>query len=83
MGILKTVTNKLRDLGVLSKFSDDEMLDAFTEDKLREHDEAVKQIRNVTASRQQTNNRLRAQLVRAKRSAAFAEFERDIRKEHH
>jgi hypothetical protein len=59
MGIISTVIGKLRRLGVLESFTNDEVLDAFTEDKLREHDEAVRQIRSMTAVRKFHNNQLR------------------------
>lgn len=83
MGLLTNVVAKLRRIGILPAFSDNEVMDAYTEDKLREHNDAVSQIRSATATRYKKNDQLREQLRRVKSSAALAEFERAIRKEHH
>lgn len=85
MGMLRRALLKVRAL-VWPSFTDDDVLEASTENIMREHDQAVQQIKEVTASREVSNQKLRQTLDRAKIiSSTFGDFERAIRKEprHH
>jgi len=76
------LTSILRRVGVLSAFTADDVLNAESEDALREHKLVVEEVKTQSAARKQTNEKLRNALRQARvRTHAFAEFEQGIQGE--
>lgn len=75
--IIDRVEKFLRKLGWISQFSEDDMINASTEDKLREHDTLVQRAQGALHARIVANENLRASIrIASERTEAFGDFER-------
>jgi len=79
---MKWINAVLNKLGVSSTFTDDDVINASTEDAARDHGSAVSRLHEATQKRVQGNEALRHSIdVAKKRTNSFADFERHIQKE--
>lgn len=70
------ITGILKRAHLLPAFSEDDVLNASTEDALREHTQLVDRVREVTQKRVRGNDALRKSIMSAKhRTNSFADFE--------
>jgi hypothetical protein len=73
------LTQVLKKVHLLPPFSQDDVINASTEDKLREHSNLVEQVREVTRKRQRGNDAMRQSITNAKRRTnSFADFEKFV-----
>jgi hypothetical protein len=73
------ISSLLKRLHIIGQFSEDDVINASTEDALREHSQLVEQVREVTKKRVQGNEALRASISSAKhRTNSFADFEKFV-----
>ena len=79
---MKWIESMLTWLGYLPKYSEDDRINASTEDAARVHETAVSRLHNATQERKQSNNALRHSINVAKqRTNSFADFERQLHRE--
>lgn len=72
----------MQHLGLLARFSDDDVINASIEDKAREHHSVVEQLHETFYKRLRSNEALRRSIQIAKRRTnGFADFERLARRE--
>jgi hypothetical protein len=77
--IIDRVERFLRRVGLISQFSEDDMINASTEDKLREHETLVQRAQGTLHARIAANEHLRDSIrIASERTDAFGEFERKI-----
>lgn len=76
-----TLTGILKRLGLLPPWSEDERINASTEDALREHSKTVVLARDLARKRQEGNEALRKSIhIARERATSFGSIERRIRR---
>lgn len=90
MMIMEWILSVLKYLGIIPPFTSDEVMNAETEDALREHANLVTEVRERAAQRREGTAEIREALTQARTSVrVFGGFEQAIRhsqhakKEHH
>jgi len=69
----------LKKLGFMPKFTEDDIINASTEDAARVHETAVSRLHEATQRRMKGNDALRQSLIIAKiRTNSFEDFERQV-----
>ena len=79
---MKFIETILTWMGFLPKYSEDDRINASTEDAARVHETAVSRLHEATQERKQSNAALRHSISVAKqRTNSFADFERQFHRE--
>jgi hypothetical protein len=79
---MKWIDRVLVQLGFLPKFSEDDRINASTEDAARTHETAVSKLHEAAQDRKQSNEALRQSIhVAKKRTNSFADFELQVRRD--
>ena len=80
---MKWIENVLTWMGFLPKYSEDDRINASTEDAARVHESAVSRLHEATQRRVKGNEALRQSIRLAKqRTNSFADFEQLTQKDH-
>jgi hypothetical protein len=77
--IIDRIERLLKKLRIISPFSEDDMINASMEDKLREHETLVQRAQGALHARIAANDHLRTSIrIASERTSSFGDFERVI-----
>jgi hypothetical protein len=75
--IIERIERFLKRRGLISPFTEDDMINASTEDKLREHESLVQKAQGALHARLAANEQVRNSIrIATERTESFADFER-------